>query len=35
MKSFLCENFLLNNKVAQNLYHDYAAKMPIYDYHCH
>lgn len=35
MKKFLDENFLLNTKTAQTLYHDYAAKMPIIDYHCH
>ena len=28
-------NFLLNNPTAQTLYHDYAAKTPILDYHCH
>ncbi|MCP9752013.1 glucuronate isomerase [Ferruginibacter sp. HRS2-29] len=35
MKEFLDENFLLNNKTAQTLYHDYARQMPIIDYHCH
>lgn len=35
MKTFLCEDFLLNNDIARRLYHDYAASMPIYDYHCH
>ncbi|MEX0424899.1 glucuronate isomerase [Providencia rettgeri] len=35
MKTFLCEDFLLNNEIARRLYHDYAATMPIYDYHCH
>ena len=29
------ENFLLQTKTAQELYHDHAAKMPIIDYHCH
>ncbi|MBN2129387.1 MAG: glucuronate isomerase [Sedimentisphaerales bacterium] len=33
--SFLTENFLLQTKTAQRLYHDHAAGMPIYDYHCH
>ncbi|UII27164.1 glucuronate isomerase [Fulvivirga maritima] len=33
--SFLSENFLLETKTAQQLYHDHAAKMPIIDYHCH
>lgn len=32
---FLNDNFLLTNEWAQKLYHDYAAKMPIIDYHCH
>lgn len=35
MKKFLDENFLLNTKTAQKLYHEYAAAMPIIDYHCH
>jgi len=35
MKTFLDENFLLNNKTAQLLYHEYAKNMPIIDYHCH
>ncbi|TBL79927.1 glucuronate isomerase [Paenibacillus thalictri] len=34
-KKFLDENFLLNNKTAETLYHDYAKAMPIIDYHCH
>jgi len=29
------ENFLLQTKTAQDLYHKHAAKMPIFDYHCH
>ncbi|MCP4395958.1 MAG: glucuronate isomerase [bacterium] len=32
---FLSEDFLLANRTAQTLYHDYAKEMPIYDYHCH
>lgn len=35
MKSFLDENFLLSNKTAERLYHEYAKDMPIIDYHCH
>lgn len=35
MKQFLDENFLLNNKTAQDLYHGYAKQMPVIDYHCH
>ncbi|MBI9017839.1 MAG: glucuronate isomerase [Phycisphaerae bacterium] len=33
--SFLNDNFLLDTTSAQKLYHDYAADMPIIDYHCH
>ena len=35
MKTFLTEDFLLQTKTAKTLYRDYAAKMPIFDYHCH
>ena len=35
MKQFMDENFLLQTKTAQDLYHNHAAKMPIFDYHCH
>ncbi|MBP9739472.1 MAG: glucuronate isomerase, partial [Chitinophagaceae bacterium] len=35
MKKFLDENFLLTNKTAEKLYHEYAKDMPIIDYHCH
>ncbi len=35
MKKFLDDNFLLTNKTAQKLYHDFAREMPIIDYHCH
>ena len=35
MKKFLDKDFILNNETAKVLYHEYAAKMPIYDYHCH
>ncbi|MCQ2412877.1 MAG: glucuronate isomerase [Sphaerochaetaceae bacterium] len=35
MKNFMDENFLLNNACAEKLYHEYAAQMPIFDYHCH
>lgn len=34
-KQFLDENFLLQTKAAEVLYHDFAAKMPIIDFHCH
>lgn len=33
--SFLDENFLLQTKTAQKLYHEHAKDMPIIDYHCH
>ena len=32
---FITEDFLLKNETAKRLYHQYAAKMPIIDYHCH
>lgn len=35
MASFLDNNFLLSNPAAVKLYREYAAGMPIYDYHCH
>ena len=35
MKKFLDENFLLQNKTAQTLYHEFAKSMPIIDYHNH
>lgn len=35
MKNFLDENFLLHSKTAQQLYHEFAAGMPIIDYHNH
>jgi glucuronate isomerase len=35
MKAFLDDNFLLESKAAERLYHEYAADMPIFDYHCH
>jgi glucuronate isomerase len=34
-EKFLSEDFLLQTKTARTLYHEHAAKMPIYDYHCH
>jgi glucuronate isomerase len=33
--SYLTEDFLLHSKTARNLYNEYAAAMPILDYHCH
>lgn len=35
MKAFMDNDFLLSNDTAKTLYHDYAAKMPVLDYHCH
>lgn len=35
MKNFMCEDFLLQTETAKRLYHEHAAKMPIFDYHCH
>lgn len=35
MKPFLDEDFLLNTDAAKKLYHEYAAGLPILDYHCH
>jgi glucuronate isomerase len=34
-KAFITDNFLLNSKEAEILYHEYAASMPIIDYHNH
>lgn len=34
-KSFITDNFLLNSKEAEILYHQYAKDMPIIDYHNH
>jgi len=35
MKTFMDEDFLLQSDTAKELYHGHAAKMPIFDYHCH
>jgi len=35
MPEFMSEDFLLQSEAARILYHEHAAKMPIYDYHCH
>src|SRR5829696_783786 len=35
MKKFLDDNFLLQTKTAQRLYHEFAKEMPVVDYHCH
>ena len=33
--TFISENFLLQNDRAVRLYHEYARRLPIVDYHCH
>jgi glucuronate isomerase len=33
--SFIHKDFLLQNETARSLYHDYAEKLPIFDFHCH
>ncbi|MEP6466422.1 MAG: glucuronate isomerase, partial [Parafilimonas sp.] len=35
MKPFLDKDFLLYSETAKELYHEYAAQMPVIDYHCH
>ncbi|MBQ3089269.1 MAG: glucuronate isomerase [Oscillospiraceae bacterium] len=35
MKQFMDKDFLLETETAKHLYHDYAAKLPLVDYHCH
>jgi glucuronate isomerase len=35
MKQFMSEDFLLQTETAQKLYFEHAAKMPVFDYHCH
>ena len=35
MKNYMDKDFLLESPSAIKLYHDYAAKLPIIDYHCH
>lgn len=35
MKTFMNKDFLLTTETAKVLYHDYASKNPIVDYHCH
>ena len=35
MKPFLDDNFVLDNKTAEKLYHEHAKLLPIIDYHCH
>jgi glucuronate isomerase len=35
MEPFIHENFLLNNKTAERLYHNFSENQPIIDFHCH
>lgn len=35
MKDFMNEDFLLHTATARTLYHTYAEKMPVFDFHCH
>ena len=35
MKKFMDKDFLLNNDTAKKLFHECAADMPIFDWHCH
>lgn len=35
MRNFMDKDFLLYNDTAKILFHDYASKCPIFDYHCH
>ena len=35
MKQFMDKDFLLSTETAKHLYHDFAASLPIIDYHCH
>lgn len=35
MATFMNRDFLLKTEIAKKLYHEYAADMPIIDYHCH
>ena len=35
MKEFIDKDFLLETATAKHLYHDYASKLPLADYHCH
>lgn len=35
MKTFMDQDFLLQTQTASNLFHNYAEKTPVLDYHCH
>ena len=33
--AFITRSFILQSEAARRLYHEYAEKLPIIDYHCH
>src|SRR5512133_3821953 len=35
MKPFINDNFLLTNRTAERLYHNFSENLPIIDFHCH
>ncbi len=35
MEKFISNDFLLENKYARELYHEFAEKLPLIDFHCH
>ena len=35
MQPFMNQDFLLQSETAKKLFHDYAAQVPVIDYHCH
>ena len=35
MKTFMDKDFMLQTQTASSLFHDFAEKTPILDYHCH
>lgn len=35
MEKFISNDFLLENKYARELYHEFAEKQPLIDFHCH
>lgn len=35
MKPFIHDDFLLGNRTAVKLYHEYSEKLPVIDFHCH
>ncbi len=35
MRTFMDQDFLLQSQAAKTLFHEYASKLPVIDYHCH